>query len=224
MAGKSVGLNKKHLRILRLVANLLTYPFLKVIRPILTISVSATILVLMYYAYVRFDVVYNPVIHLLWAIYFCFVISQMISILFFTFSLFSAYAFYLRFRFKQVNQMFKSGKIKIVLKAIRKHKLLCDLVKQLNDLMTTHLTVFYLGLSFSLDIAMYLSLYGQNPIIRIVMVFVSVSILFCGFFLHSLSALFTSEAHKSYDVINSLIVKKHLPLRTKWKVSWTCFN
>ena len=120
--------------------------------------------------------------------------------------------------------MFKSGKIKIVLKAIRKHKLLCDLVKQLNNLMTTHLTVFYLGLSFSFDIAMYLLFYGHNPLIRIVMLFGSVSILLCGFFLYSLSALFTCEAHKSYDIINCLMVKKRLPVRIKWKVSWTCFN
>ena len=164
-------------------ANLLLYPLLKVIRPILTISISITILGFIYYAYVKFDVVYNPIIHFLWAIYFCFVISQVILILFLTFSLFSAYTLYLRFRFKEVNQMLKSGKIKIVLKGTQKHKLLCERVEQVKDLMATHLTIFYFVLSFSLDIAMYLSFYGRNPAVKIVMAFKSVILLFGGFLL-----------------------------------------
>ena len=146
MAGKSAGLNKKHTRTLRLMANLLVYPSFKVIRPILTISISVIIFGLMYYAYVKSDVAYNPLLHFLWAIYFCFVVSQMVSTLIFTFSLFCGYSLYLKFRFKQVNQMFKRYKIKTVVKAIQQHKLLCDLVTQLNSLITTHLTVFYLGL------------------------------------------------------------------------------
>ena len=219
MAGKSGGLNRKHTRILRLLANLLLYPFFKVICPILAISISVIICGSMYHAYVKFDVVYNPVIHFLWAIYFSFVISQMVSTLVLTFSIFGGYSLYLKFRFKQVNQMFKSGKIKIVAKAIRKHKFLCEHVEQLNDLISTHLTTFYFGLSFSLDIAMYLSLYGHNPAIRIVMAFASVSLVFGCFAVSSLSALFTYEAHKSYDVINCLMVKKRLPVRIKWKVS-----
>ena len=66
---------------------------------------------------------------------------------------------------------------------------------------------------------MYLSLYGHNPVVRIVMTFASVSLLFGCFMVYSLSGLFTYEAHKPYNIANSLMVKKRLGVRTKWKVS-----
>ena len=150
MEDKSANLNKKHKKIIRVIANLLAYPFVKVIRPFLTYSISVTILGFMYHAYIEFDVIYNPVIHFLWAIYFCFVVSQMISTLVFTFSMFSAYSLYLKFRFKQVNLMFKSGKIKIVMRVVVRQDYYCHLLMRQVSSTYIHIFLSYKGLKFLL--------------------------------------------------------------------------
>ena len=224
--GKSSGLNKKHLRIIRLICNLILYPFFKIIGPILSISISIIVLIAMYYAYGNFDIDYNPVIHFLWAIYYCFVISQMVYTLIIFFTLISGFSVYFKFRFNQVNQLFKSDDIRKISRAIHLHKLLYEQVEQINDVFSVHLTVFCLAMTLAWDIAFYLTLYGQTHVMRFVMANCSVCLLFGSFFTFCSGALFVSEAHKPYKIMNSFNVrsKRNLSIRIKLKVSFACLT
>ena len=217
LEGKSAGLNKKDYAIIRLFGNLIGFPFFIVINPVLTILASVMVIVMMLYAYLNFDVKYNPVIHFVWAIYFCFVISQIVPTLVLTFGMFIALALHFKFRFKNVNRMIKTNKMTKIAKAIKKHKKICCDVEEVNKITTNYLITFYFAITFALDIALYLSLYGDNTLIRIVMVNCSCCILFGIFAAYCSSAIFISEAHKPYKIIMSLIAKKRF--RVKWKVS-----
>ena len=111
--------------------------------------------------------------------------------------------------------MFRSRNLKKIVKGIKEHKLICDYAEEINDLLATHLVVFYLLLAFSLDISLYLSLYGHNPCLRIVMTYCCVLLLFGIFISYCSCALFVSEAHEPYKIMNSLMVKRRLPIRIK---------
>lgn len=178
----------------------------------------------MHYAYKNFDIDYNPVIHFLWAIYYCFVISQMVYTLIIFFSLIIGYSLYFKFRFNQVNQLFKSNNIRKISKAVYLHKSICDQVKQINDVYSVYLTVFCVAMTLGWDIAFYLTLYGQTSIMRLVMANGSVCLLFGSFFTFCSGALFVSEAHKPYKTMNSFNVrnKRNLSVRIKWRVSFAC--
>ena len=156
-----------------------------------------TILIFMIHAYLNFNVTYNPVIHSLWAIYYCFVVHQMISTLIMSYSIIGGLAMYIRLRFKQVNQQLQSKKIREIRKGMVQHERLCHYVYELNDLFSIHLTVFYMVLTISCDIALYLTLYGHNPVLRIVSATASVWILFGQLFTFCSSTLFISQAHIS---------------------------
>ena len=220
MEGKNAELNQANYKLIRLAINLLSILIYKLGKPILTLIFTLTILTFMIYAYFNFDVTYNPVIHSLWAIYYCFVVHQMISTLILSYSLIGGLAMYIRFRFKQVNQQLQSKKVRKIRKGMVQHERLCRYIYELNDLISKPLTVFYIVLTISCDIAFYLTLYGHNPVLRFIGAFASVWLLFGQFFTFCSSALFISEAHKSYKFMNSLMVKKmkHFKFSTKWKV------
>ena len=226
LEGKSSGLNQKHLRRIRFMCNLILYPFFKVIGPILSTSISIIVLISMYYAYNNFDIDYNPVIHFVWAIYYCFVISQMVYTLIIFFTLISGLSFYFKFRFNQVNQLIKSNDIRKISRAIRLHKSTCDQVEQLNDVFSVHLTVFCVAMTLGWDIAFYLTLYGQTSVMRFVMANCSVCLLFGSFFTFCSGALFFSEAYKLYKIMNFFNVRNNrgLSVRIKWKVSFACLK
>lgn len=220
--GKNAGLNEKHLRLVRLIGNLILYPSFKIVCPVLSMSISIVVLVAMYYAYFYFNVKYNPVIHTLWALYYCFVISQMVYSLFFVFIVVAGFSLHIKFMYTQVNELFKSKNIRKILRAIKMHKILCDQVKNFNDAASVHLTVFCLALTLGWDVAFYLALYGHNSGLRIVMANASVWLLFGSSFTFFCGAFFSSEAHKPYKIINSLILDTSLSVRIKWKVSFVC--
>ena len=220
LEGKNPDLNESNLRLIRLVANLLLTPFFNLLKPILSVMCILTIFIFMIHAYFNFNVTYNPMIHSLWAIYYCFVVHQMVSTLIITYILICAISLYIKLRFKQVNQQLRSKKIRQIRKGFVQHERVCHYVYELNGLLSKHLTVFYIALAISIDIAFYLTLYGHNPVLRIVGLTASIWLLIGQFFTFCSSALFISEAHKSYKLINSLVVKrtKYFKFNTKWKV------
>ena len=221
MEGKREGLCKKNYKILRFIADTVLWSFYKFLGPIMTISISSVILIWMYYYAYNYNVNYNPVIHFIWAIYYCFVVYQMISTFVIIFGLIIGFSLYIKLRFKQVNQLFKNRNLMMISLGVVMHKSLCEKVEQVNNVFSFHLTVFCLVMTLGWDIAFYLTLYGHNPVIRIVMANCSVWLLFGSFFAYCSGALFTSEAHKPYELINSLMVKRNLCFKRKWKVSFS---
>ena len=220
MEGKNAGLHQANYKLFRLAIHLSLSLILELGKPILTLIGILTILIFMIHAYLDFNVTYNPVIHSLWAIYYCFVVHQMISTLIMSYSIIGGFAVYIKLRFKQVNQQLQSKKIREIRKGMVQHERLSHYVNELNDWFSIHLTVFYMVLTISCDIALYLALYGHNPVLRTIGVLASVLLLSGQFFTFCSSALFISEAHKSYIFMNSLMVKKikYFKFSTKWKV------
>ena len=131
LEGKSAGLNQKNLLILRFLFNAMGLTFFKVLSPVLITSISLTILSQVYYAYTNYGVNYNPVITLIWAIYYCFVISQMVLTMVISFGVLIIFSLYIKFRFNQVNQLFKSNNIQMIKLAIGIHKSLCNEVEDI---------------------------------------------------------------------------------------------
>ena len=220
LEGENAGLNQTNYKLMRLIISLALILLYKLGKPILTLIFILTILIFMIYAYFNFDVTYNPVIHSLWAIYYCFVLHQVTSILIVCYTAITGFALYIKFRFKQVNQLMKSKRIRNIRKGMIQHERVCHYVYEFNNMLSIHLTVFYIALTISIDIAFYLTLYGHNPVLRIVGLTASIWLLIGQFFTFCSSALFISEAHKSCYFMNSLIVKKmkYLKLSSKWKV------
>ena len=220
MEGKKAGLNQANYKLIRLAGSLLLVLVFELGKPILLLIFILTILIFMVYAYLNFDVTYNPVIHSLWAIYYCFVVHQTVSTLIVSYSIIGALAMYIRLRFKQVNQQLQSKKIREIRKGMIQHERVCHYVYELNNLFSKPSTVFYMVLTIACDIAFYMTLYGHNPVLRIVSAFASIWLLFGQFFTFCSSALFISEAHKSYKFMNSLMVRKikYFKFNTKWKV------
>lgn len=219
--GKSAGLNQKNLKSLKLVCYSMGLVFFKMVGPFLTLSISLINLTAMYYAYINFNVNYNLIIHFLWAIYFNFVFSQMIYSLIITLGVVIAYSLYIKYQFRQINNMFKSNSLAMIKLAMSFHHDICSELQEINKLLTIILPLFLLAITFAWDLAFYLTLYGHNAMLRIVMANCSVWILFGVFFSLCASAIFISEAHRPYKIINSMIVKRKKPLgvKMKWKVS-----
>ena len=171
LEGKNSGFNYKHLKTLRFLSNALLPMIFTIICPALVILISLKILIQMYYAYNNFDIDYidyNPVIHFLWAIYYCFVISQTVYSLLIVFVLLISFSLNLNLIYNQVNKLFNSNNIKIILIAIKKHKILCSQVEEMNNEISIHLTIPFSALTFALDIAFYLTLYKQSLTLRFV--------------------------------------------------------
>lgn len=223
LEGKNPGLYHKNLKILRFLGNALLPSLFNVICPALALFISLIIWVSMYNVYCKYNI-YNPVIHSLWAIYYSFVVFQMVYSLLLAFTIIISLSLLMKFRFNGVNKFFKSKNMNIITKAITKHKILCDQVEEMNNIISIHLTIPFLAVTLAWDIAFYLTLYGQNSLLRFVMGNCSFLLLFGTFFAFFSSVLIVSEAHKPYEEMNSLMTKKCLNYRLKWKVSLTCLN
>ena len=122
LEGKNVELNQSNYKLIRLVVSLLLILVFELGKSILLLIFILTILIFMIYAYLNFDVTYNPVIHSLWVIYYCFVVHQTVSSLILSYSIIGGLAMYIRLRFKQVNQQLQSKKIREIRKGIVQHE------------------------------------------------------------------------------------------------------
>ena len=114
LQGKSAGLNEKHVRIIHVMANSVLLAFFLLICPVMVMSISLIVLAAMYYAYRTFDINYDPVIHSLWAIYYCFVVSQMVYFILISFRIVIGFSLYVKFKFEEVNQLLKSNTVKVL--------------------------------------------------------------------------------------------------------------
>ena len=224
LEGKSSCLNRKHLKMLRFMSNAIIPLVFDVFCPAIILLASLFVLISMYYAYDNFDVHYNPIIHFLWAMYYCFVVSQLMYSFIIGFGIAIGFSIYIKFRFNEVNKLFKSNNNMTILKAILKHKLLCDQVEETNNLISIHLTVPFLAMTLAWDVAFYLTLYGQSLALRFITALLSSFLLAGSFFSFCCGALFVSEAHKPYVRINSLMINRRLSFKIKLKVSFYCFK
>lgn len=224
--GKPSGLIPKYDRFFRILTNIVVTPFMKFICPILDVSILISISSSMFSKYMKSTDEYNVAFYILFALYYSFVIHQMIMSILIASIIICGYSIFLRFRFSQVNLMLKSKKSRNVRRAIVEHQKLCSMVNDYNKITSKPLCVFHILLTFSMDTMLYVTLYGHNPFSRVITGIGFMSVLFASFYTFCTGALFTSEAHKPYKTTNSLMVKKKkgLSIRTSWKVSSALFQ
>lgn len=218
--GKPAGLNHKYDRLFRILTNLVLVPFYKFICPILDVSIALTVFLFIYSSYEKSKVKHNILFYILFAFYYSYVIHLLISSVLIAATVINGYSLYLRFRFSQVSELFRSKKLNHIRRALIEHQQLCSKVDQFNLIVSKPMAVFYVLFTFAVDTLLYLTLYGENAKLRILTGFGSLVLLFAAFYTYCTGALFTSQAHSPYANANSLIAKRRvLTFKSKWKAS-----
>ena len=218
--GKPAGLNRKYDRLFRILTNLVLVPFYKFICPILDLSIILTVFLFIYSSYEKSKVKHNILLYILFALYYSYVAHLLISSMLIVGTIINGHSIYLRFRFSQASELFRSKKLKHIRRALIQHQELCSKVDQFNKIVSKPMVISYILFTFAIDTLLYLTLYGENAKLKILTGFGSLVLLFTAFYTYCTGALFTSEAHSPYSNVNSFIVKKNaLTFRSKWKVS-----
>ena len=125
---------------------------------------------------------YNMVFYILFALYYSFVIHQMIMSILIASIIICGHSIFLRLRFNQVNLMLKTKKRIYVRKAIVQHEKLCSMVNDYNSIVSKSLGVFYIVLTFSMDTMLYATLYGHNTFSGMITGIKFISVLFACFY------------------------------------------
>ena len=198
---------------------------MKILFPIIYFGFIILQSVFMYIAYTKSDVNYNLSIYICWWFYYCFCAIQVTAVILSYFVMFSVFILYLVLRFDQINEKFKLISKKKRFRYIPTVKVISEFysvaykVIEFNSMMTMGFGVFYLGLGVAIDISLFIAIYGKNSFVK----FICGNLAFLLFILAilfqaSLSTLIT-KAHWSYQLINSLIATKRIPLKLKFKVN-----
>ena len=224
MKGETVNLPKKYYRKLRISIIIAIIGCLKILFPIISVGFITLLSVFMYTAYTDSDINYYLPVYLCWWLYYCFCAVQITAIAIGYSVLFGIITLYLFFKLDEVNEMFKrirSGKRFIynsIIKAIDNHYSVAYKIIKFDSILTKAFAILYLGVTIAIDISLFIAIYGSNPLVRIICgnlaFLLFFRVLLFGLFLSSIS----SKAHWSYQLMNSLIATKKIPLRLKFKV------
>ena len=218
--GEPAGLNHKYDRLLRILTNLLSIPFYNFICPILDVCITLTILFFAYLNYSNGQAKFNILFYILFALHYSYVVHVSISSILIAATIVCGYSVYLKFRFSQISELFRSKELNNIRRALVEHHELCTKVYSFNKIISKPMLLFYIIFTFVIDMLLYLTLYGQNAKFKILTGFGALFLLFGAFYTYCTGALFTSEAHSPYANLNSFIVRKNaLTFKSKWKVS-----
>lgn len=201
---------------------------LKIAFPIICFGLILLISTFMYIAYFDGDVNYNLPVYICWWFYYSFCAVQITaSILTLTITL-SMIIFYLHFRFDQINEKFKTidanksnKKINfyLVKKIVDEHYLVSKKITEFNGMLTKPMGLFYLGMTMAIDISVYITIYGYHPFVRILCGCIATVMFMLTYIIAFTLGALINKAHSPYQLINSLIATKTIPLRYKFKVN-----
>lgn len=223
-----MGFSQKLYRKARIAFNLSAILLLEILYPIISFGFIIMMTVFMYIAYIDGKVNYNLPTFICWWAYYCFCADHITATIFGILILVEMLLMYLIVVFDRINQKFKSMNqsfhlvhFKLLSKLIEEHYFISLKTNEFNKLFTKILGIFYLGMTISIDISVYIALYGYNPLVRILCVGLAIILyIFTNAFVLAL-ALVIKKAHWSYAFMNSLIATKLLPLKYKFKVTLT---
>lgn len=109
-------------------------------------------------------------------------------------------------------------KISFLKKLIAEYYAVALKVNQFNKLFTKPLGAFYLGMTISIDISVFIAIFGYNPLVRFLCANLALMLFTIGNIIIFMLASVLTKAHWSYPCLNSLIASKSIPLRFKFKV------
>lgn len=224
MKGETLNLVEKNYKKLRIALIVCVIICVKILFPIISLGFIILQSVFMYIAYIDSDVNYNLPIYICWWFYYCFCAIQVTATVMNIVVLVGYMILYLILRFDQVNEKIKSmGQYKrlnyiSIVSVIAEHYSIANKVAEFNSILTFAYGVFYFGITASIDISLFIAIYGKNSLVRFIcgnlafLLFIMV-LLFASFL-----AMVITKAHWSYQSMNSLLATKRIPLRLKFKV------
>jgi hypothetical protein len=133
-------------------------------------------------------------------------------------------ALYLRLRFQQITQQFQrisAKNLSSLQSLIREHNRVSVMTENCNTLFSKIFGVHYFYMPFIVNLLLCIAIYGKSSVyIRsisaILAVFTSI-----GMYLFSyIPTQVSTEAHRSYNTINSINARYQMQLQTKFKVSF----
>ena len=226
LKGEKLGLPDLLYRKIRIVLNFSTILLLEFLYPIVSIGFIILMTVFMYIAYTDGQVNYNLPTYICWWAYYCFCAVHITATIFGLLILVEMILIYLIVKFDQVNKKLKSMDqsfhlvhFNLLKKLIDEHYFISLKTNEFNKLLTKILGIFYLGMTISIDISVYIAVYGYNPLVRALCIGLAIILyIFTNTFVLAM-ALVIKRAHWSYAFMNSLIATKLLSLKYKFKVT-----
>ena len=201
--------------------------FFKILFPLICFGFIVLLTTFMYIAYIDGFVKYNLSIYICWWFYYSFCAVQIAASIMSFCVFFPLLIVYLRFRFDQINEKFKKIDVRsnkrinfyLVKKILDEHCLVSQKVSELNKLLTKPMGLYYVGMTMAIDISMFIAIYGYNPLVRILCGCLAIVMFIMTYmYVFTLGSLI-NKIHWSYELINSLIATKTIPLRHKYKVN-----
>ncbi len=149
-----------------------------------------------------------------------YVASKTISLITLSIYMGSLIGIYLKLRYQQINQQFKrmTNKNLMSLEAlIKAHDEVTVMVKDCDLLFSKFLGVYYMYARFLVNLLLFISIYG-NIYTRVIASILAVFTIIGFYLLTCLPAMLSTEAHRSYNIINSINARNKIPIQTKLKV------
>jgi hypothetical protein len=129
---------------------------------------------------------------------------------------------YLRIHYQQINQQLKritNKNLNSLEALIKAHNEVTVMVKDCDLLFSKLLGVFCLYARFLVNLLLFISFYGNSPIYARVIASILAVFSIIGLYLLSYTpAKVSTEAHRSYNTINSINARNKIPLLIKLKV------
>ena len=139
-------------------------------------------------------------------------------------SLFLSMLFYYVLRFSQINtQLRLFHKIKrisfqTINRTIDEHNQLSLEIHQLNLILNKTIGWLFIITAITIDLLIYMLIYSQSILHKLFFLLCSVGAFFIIFILDYLIIKISSSAHRSYNLMYSIIQRQTLPYRTRIKV------
>ncbi len=133
-----------------------------------------------------------------------------------------ATALYLRMRFQQINKQFEgisAKNLNSLQSLIRDHNRVTVMTKDCDIFFSKGLAIYYFYAPVIVNLLLCISIYGESSIytrslFSLLAVFMSIGM----FLLSYIPTQVSTEAHRSYNTINSINARNEIQLQTKLKV------
>ena len=209
-------LNDKHYKIVTLLTRLPSLFFLKIYFPLAVIMGPLIV--------IETGILKEPFLIdlVILVAYYIFILTQTAytSI----FSLVLTISFYYKFKFDQINQSIRSIVNSDSIPSIElwdlinEHNLITTEIRKLNLFLRRSMAVFFVISAFIQNMFIYLAIYSNNIIHKIIFSFCAIAYFFVAFAFCYLISWVSTSAHRSYKIIFSILNRRATNLRLKMKV------
>jgi hypothetical protein len=220
--GLNHGLSKENLRKFQIKCKFCQLFWMKFSYLFMNSILMSTIAIIYLIVYIRQDHNFYFVIVLIFLLFASYVTVEMVSVMTVGVVVIYCTALYLRLRFQQINKQFQrisTKNLKSLQSLIRDHNRVTVMTKDCDILFSKFFGVLYFYTPFVVNLVLYISIYGNSSIyirslLSILAFFTSIGM----YLLSYIPTQVSTEAHRSYNTINSINARNKIQLQTKLKV------